>query len=329
MGLAASQARLLSLIAKQSNLEYQGQQINNERTVLSQQVTDLYNSLLALDVPTPPSTQEFTKVEYSGDDGATHFTIGTIKPSGEKYLVEIKTEQTGGTLSANYGTSVVEKDENGKILTIQGKDAYTWAEAMAEEPGFDWGKYEQAVRNTYTTGDEANSIDKDDFYVFFVVSDTGVKQPQFAFAEDVNSQDGYAKVYSYQANGQFTHSEQIDECLLEFDTSGRIIKISIPHRDFATGKIVSYQEVPLKASQVTDELAYEDAFAQYEYAMYQYDKKQEEITAQTQVIQQMDRNLELKLTRLDNERTQITTEIEALDKVINDNIEKSYKTFSG
>ena len=39
MGLAASQARLLSLQARQSNLEYQGQQINQERTILSQQCT--------------------------------------------------------------------------------------------------------------------------------------------------------------------------------------------------------------------------------------------------------------------------------------------------
>ena len=31
----------------------------------------------------------------------------------------------------------------------------------------------------------------------------------------------------------------------------------------------------------------------------------------------------------DNERTQITTEIEAVQKVIGDNIEASYKTFSG
>ena len=329
MGLAASQARLLSLIAKQSNLEYQGQQINNERTVLSQQVTDLYNSLLALDVPTPPSTQEFTKVEYVGKDGSTQITIGTIKPSKEKYLVEIKTEQTGGTLTANFGTSIVKTDENGKVLTIQGKEAYDWATAMTKQPDFDWDKYEQAIRNTYTTGGEANSIDKDDFYVFFVESDTNVIQPQFAFAEDVTSQDGYTKVYSYLANGQFTKSEQIDECLLEFDTSGRIIKINIPNIDATTKEIISYQEVPLKANQVTDELAYEDAFAQYEYAMYQYDKKQEEIAAETEVIQQMDRNLELKLTRLDNERTQITTEIEALDNVIKNNIEKSYKTFSG
>ena len=58
-------------------------------------------------------------------------------------------------------------------------------------------------------------------------------------------------------------------------------------------------------------------------------KKQQEINAKTEIIQQEDRNLELKLQRLDNERTQITTEIEAVDKVINDNIEGSYKTFSG
>ena len=56
---------------------------------------------------------------------------------------------------------------------------------------------------------------------------------------------------------------------------------------------------------------------------------QSALNAKTEVIQQEDKNLELKLQRLDNERTQITTEIEAVEKVINDNIEASYKTFSG
>ena len=70
-------------------------------------------------------------------------------------------------------------------------------------------------------------------------------------------------------------------------------------------------------------------FIQYEYKQYEYDKLQQEINAKTEIIQQEDRNLELKLQRLDNERTQITTEIEAVEKVINDNIESTYKTFSG
>jgi len=107
MGMAASQARLLSLQARQSNLEYQGQQINQERTILSQQCTALYNSLLAMEVPTPPSTQDYTTIEYSGSDGATNFTIGTVKPSGENYNVEIKTTQTGNALQSDYGSKVV------------------------------------------------------------------------------------------------------------------------------------------------------------------------------------------------------------------------------
>ena len=47
------------------------------------------------------------------------------------------------------------------------------------------------------------------------------------------------------------------------------------------------------------------------------------------MIQQQDRNLELQLKELDNRRTQIVTEMEALAKVINENIEGSYKTFAG
>jgi len=62
---------------------------------------------------------------------------------------------------------------------------------------------------------------------------------------------------------------------------------------------------------------------------YEYDKAQQEVNHKTEIIQQEDRNLELKLQRLDNERTQITTEIEAVEKVIQENIESSYKTFSG
>ena len=71
MGMSASQARLLSLQARQSNLEYQGQQINQERTILSQQATALYNSLLSMTVPTPPSTADYQTVQYTGTLGAT------------------------------------------------------------------------------------------------------------------------------------------------------------------------------------------------------------------------------------------------------------------
>ena len=125
MGMAASQARLLGLQARQTNLEYQGQQINQERTILSQQCTALYNSLLTMDVPTPPSTQDFTTIEYSGSDGATNFTIGTVKPSGETYSVEIKTSQTGNALQSDYGTKVVAQAGEKVNCTLIAEEDYT------------------------------------------------------------------------------------------------------------------------------------------------------------------------------------------------------------
>ena len=494
MGMSASQARYLNLLARQSNLEYQGQQINQERSILSQQCTALYNSLLALDVPTPPSTNDYTKVEYSGADGATKFTLGTVKPSGENYLVELQQESTGAAITGNYGSSVVTRSgaqilakpiqvanevatgnyslqlegtqyqagdlyfeetalsgadlqasganpadyikadasgyakvttfdpsatyyklaskatydaaadktkfshirpevENQSIsvkaedlskyyivvngttsqlsanspyvkdngdgtfsfktvdgaqfyeetaaggtpltnpnacdLMIAGKKAYTFAEASKSDDfkSLDWEKYREAIKNTY--GSQDNSLTEDDFYVFFTTTDTGVLNVQFALKTDVESPDGFAETFSYTANGKYTKAEEVDQCKLEFDEQGRITKISIPTYDETTGQVISYRDVALKAETVTDELAYQDAYAQYEYKQYEYDKLQQEINAKTEIIQQEDRNLELKLQRLDNERTQITTELEAVEKVINDNIESSYKTFSG
>lgn len=498
MGMSASQARLLSLQARQSNLEYQGQQINQERTVLSQQCTALYNSLLAMTVPTPPSTNDYTTIEYSGTDGATTFTIGTVKPSGDLYNVEIQQSATGAAITSNYGSSVVgnagstmngtyidtvslvkdgtysqvqdgssyeegdvyineksgakgsdlkaegkdpsdymvmdsengyvqaesfednqtyyvitskedydkaenkqdysqlrdypselatevlakdiesgayyvklangnveqlnisspyvNKEANGKYtfklpedallfkkgagsetlenpnegaVTIAGNVAYDFktASQMDEFSSFDWEKYREAIRNSYGASDA--SITEDDFYVFVVTSETGVRSMQFALKSDVDSPDKFAETFSYTPNGKYTTSNPTDKCQLEFDSQGRINKIGIPTVDSTTGEVTSYRYIDLTAETVTDESAYQDAYNKYEYAQYEYDKTQQEINAKTSIIQQEDRNLELKLQRLDNERTQITTEIEAVDKVINDNIEASYKTFSG
>ena len=41
MGMAASQARHLALVARKSNCEYEGQQINQARTALANQSADL------------------------------------------------------------------------------------------------------------------------------------------------------------------------------------------------------------------------------------------------------------------------------------------------
>ena len=70
MGMAASQARFLGLTARKTNVEYEGQQINQQRTALSNQSASYYTNLLGMNVPQPPSVQDYTKTIYSFSDGA-------------------------------------------------------------------------------------------------------------------------------------------------------------------------------------------------------------------------------------------------------------------
>ena len=92
MGMSASQARLIALTARMNDIEYQGQQINQQRTTLSNQVNALYNQLLEMSVPTPPSTSDYTTVQYSGKSGTTTFSFDSsdVRPSANgQYIVTL------------------------------------------------------------------------------------------------------------------------------------------------------------------------------------------------------------------------------------------------
>ena len=60
-----------------------------------------------------------------------------------------------------------------------------------------------------------------------------------------------------------------------------------------------------------------------------YDKMVQDINAKTSLIQQEDQQLELRLKQLDTEQNALSTEIDAVSKVVKDNVEKSFKTFGG
>lgn len=75
MGMAASQARYLALTARKTNVEYEGQQINQSRLLLANQTADLFNQMLGMTVPTAPSSSEFSKLQYSYSDGLNSSVI--------------------------------------------------------------------------------------------------------------------------------------------------------------------------------------------------------------------------------------------------------------
>ena len=54
----------------------------------------------------------------------------------------------------------------------------------------------------------------------------------------------------------------------------------------------------------------------------------QDINAKTSIIQREDQQLELRLKQLDTEHNALSTEIDAVSKVVKDNVDKSFKTFS-
>ena len=68
---------------------------------------------------------------------------------------------------------------------------------------------------------------------------------------------------------------------------------------------------------------------QYLYKKEQYEKTIADINAKTEVIQQEDRTLELRLKQLDTEQKALSTEMEAVKKVVDSNVDSTFKTFNG
>lgn len=108
---------------------------------------------------------------------------------------------------------------------------------------------------------------------------------------------------------------------LEQDATGRIINITLNpgEQDEVTYAVTT--------NTVTDQAAYDDAMNQYEYDKYQYDQSIQEINAKIEITQAQDKNLELRLKQLDTEQDAISTEMDAVQKVIEKNTESTFKTF--
>ena len=134
-----------------------------------------------------------------------------------------------------------------------------------------------------------------------------------------NTIDAQYKMPYYNASYIDKRIEKEGYALLETDGSGRFKSVR-----FEDDSIV----YSLNTETVTDEAAYQDAMNKYVYEKEKYEKTIADINAKTSIIQKEDRTLELRLKQLDTEQLALKTEMDAVKKVIKDNIEATFKTFS-
>ncbi len=336
MGMAASQARYLGLTARKTNVEYEGQQVNQARTALANQSANTFNELLALEVPTPPSTADYTTLQYSYQDGMNSETISSMNqlvndPDGYNYMV------------THYHYAEVFRGQQTKITNPQ--VAYTSETdpvtgVVTETPTYVGNcKLSQYVPGADVDIDAAYKQictdwkDKSDFattptdeiytYVsngqtYFATKNDLLASAHSAIDPEKPIENQTIKLPAYFAMDNNEKVERTERALVDIDGNGRAT--SIRYEDSS----VVYA---LDTETITDEDAYDDAMNQYNYDMAVYEKQIQDINAKTEKIQEEDRTLELRLRQLDTEQEALQTEMEAVKKVIEKNIESTFKTF--
>jgi hypothetical protein len=159
---------------------------------------------------------------------------------------------------------------------------------------------------------------------------TGVWYPQFYKLDDLKNayyDDNTGVSQSHIRNyviGSEKKTEEVKnvKAKVEQDSTGRLINLTL-FNDSDNSKVT----FALTTKTVTDQEKYNDAMNQYEYAKYQYDQMINDINNKIAIIQQQDKNLELRLKQLDTEQNAIATEMEAVSKIIQKNVETTFKTF--
>ncbi len=143
----------------------------------------------------------------------------------------------------------------------------------------------------------------------------------FCMKDDISNGDDSVSVYevgvgSYEQ--QITDIKEFDPEKIKYDVNGNV-----------KSAVICDEEITMTIDNEFDEYEYEAAVNEYNSQKAVYDHEQNVINKQTSIYQRQDKMLELKLTRLENERNALKTEIDAVKKVIQDSVDRGFKTFSG
>ena len=196
------------------------------------------------------------------------------------------------------------------VMSIAEADATYGNNESAKEA---WNNALNGLKNTFPDDDRWKS-----FSVIQGRDSLGNYVFSFCMTDDLNDKDDMVQTWQYAKGDYDKKIADLSKDEVTYDTNGNISSI-----------MVNGQSVSLTVEHEIDEYAYEAAMNKYNSDKAVYDQEQNNLNRQTSIYQRQDKMLELKLTRLENERNALNTEIEAVKKVIQDAIDRGFKTFSG
>ena len=346
MGMSASQARFLGLTSRKSNVEYQGQQVNQQRSSLANESAGLFNQMLALQVPTPPSAVDFYSMSYSfpGEspnesyqilswDSSTEPTIGaydvTVKRTVNDAGVKNPYLPTGTTISYSEDN----KDTDGNyIYTISfpnSSDGYALQKSNTDARGLKNGDRDYVPSYSYQI-QTVNGVETR-FIAASLLEEMFVTGSSFNPTLDEDTGITTATIPNDQAASESYYKKEntvttivLHGVTMEVDDTGRFTGMTYP----VDGNHQNMRAVNLELKEIHDDKGYEEAMQDYNYKKMMYDRAIEDINTRTEIIQKQDQNLELRLKQLDTEQKAISTEMDAVKEIIKKNVEGTFKTFA-
>ncbi|MDD3593203.1 MAG: hypothetical protein PHX18_01090 [Candidatus Gastranaerophilales bacterium] len=298
MGLSASQTRFLCLTARQTNVEFQGQQVNQARTALANQSADLYSQLNQLRPPTTPSMYTyilnpptFPKFDWSNP---------TAFPADQTSMDNMYLYYAGSAPTFTDFNMPLYDEESGKA-----------------EPNKPYC--------TYKTGYDSSGskvqflapvVDENANYTWD--SETGI----FAAKNGTDELPAYVQAYNYAMSAWKTFSNVKSSAIYDIKPTDENMKADEPSD--------RPQQIASGFSKTVDknQAQYSAAMVLYEADSQEYELALDQINAKIEEIHQSDKTLELQLKQLDTEQQAIQTEMDAVKKVIDKNIEQTFKTFA-
>lgn len=293
MGMAASQARLLCITARIHDVEQQAQSIQNAKLQLSTQSDQVYREYLeALDAST--------------------LTVRAIDP------VTAKTSSVAATFN-----NLCSKDKlfiSGNVNYAIHVDGLLLVEDNVEE------KYNEALDEGINT--------PHDFAIFMIYNEKPSDPPSHTEPDpgDVELYNYYKQIFNQikASKGCVSIADYGSDAANNSDWLKRMIEtgvfsISIITEDDSADNDIDRIKFKRTAPNSDTNLSYitttevdNTALAKAE-AKYENDLKK---------IDKKDKQFDLDLSKLETERTALTTEYESIKKVMNENIERSFGIFS-
>lgn len=367
MGMAASQARLLTITARIHDVEYKAQSIQNAKIQLATQEDQVYQDYLeALDATT------LTVKDYQGNRITANFNnlcgINAID-NGQHYALRLSSGKYNGQL-------IVSDDIKDAYEEFNGYDAYEFAMFMiygdsgqsvnyqdveaAENAVFEAHKDDDsgaskslaAIKekmDSMVGDDEENynnlsNEDKDKYdeleqsYKYLLYKNYSEEIFLEAYKnEEVTEDDFNHEQFEYYARifkeiqeaggcvsiidcGEGEDAASSSEWLQDMIKCGKISISTVSEND-KTG------QVELNATSVATDTYLEDTTTTT-IDKTALAKAEAEYTHKTKEIDKKDKQYDMELSKLETERTALTTEYESVKKVISENVERTFGIFS-